>query len=161
MSRKYDMFTETTDKEIEKIKVESNIDGTSEIKRKARRKGSVVGFNELSKEEKHRIQSMGGKVAHAKRKQSIILADTMKMLMEMPLADEDAIRNILIAKGIDSDMLTEATAICYTQLQRAKQDSKAFEVVRDTIGQKPVERQVVVTQEESPESIISKHFGDM
>ena len=159
MSRKYDMFTETTDKEIEKIKAESNVEGASEIKRKARRKGSVVGFNELSKEEKHRIQSMGGKVAHAKRKQSIILADTMKMLMEMPLADEDDIKRILLAKGFDEDMLTEATAICYTQLQRAKQDSKAFEVVRDTIGQKPVERQVISAEIETGTDIINKHFS--
>lgn len=159
MSRKYDMFTEATDKEIEKIKAESGIDGASEIKRKARRKGGVVGFNELSKEEKHRIQSMGGKVAHAKRKQSIILSDTMKMLMEMPLADEDDIKRILLAKGFDEDMLTEATAICYTQLQRAKQDSKAFEVVRDTIGQKPVERQVVSAEIETGVDIINKHFS--
>ena len=47
-------------------------------------------------------------------------------------------------KGKDGKLLTGAEAIAVKQMEKAlKGDTKAFEVVRDSAGQKPVEKVVV------------------
>ena len=161
MARNVDFLSEVTKKKVNEYKeAHKDCAYASELKRKSKKKGGPVSFNELSKEAMSYTAKLGAIASAEKRRNTIILSDTMKMLMEMPLPKEDEIRKILQAKGLDSEILTEATAICYMQLQRAKADSKAFEVVRDTIGQKPVDKQVVVANVESSADIIKNHFGE-
>lgn len=158
---KNNLVDEMKNKVVEEYKLSvANEDYAKELKKKAKKNGRITPFNQLSPEARSYNARLGGLAKQEKRRKTLILSETMQMLMQMPLANEDEIRNILLSKGLDSEMLTEATAICYTQLQRAKQDSKAFEVVRDTIGQKPVERQVVLSNQENPADIIKKHFGE-
>lgn len=134
---------------------------SQELALKAKKKGTVVSFAELSPEARSYNSKIGGMVSAEKRKKTLALAETMKTLLQLPLVDEDTIRSELSKRGIEGDTLTEATAICYTQIQRARLDSKAFEVVRDTIGQKPVEKQAIsLDNTETASDIIRKHFGD-
>lgn len=159
MARKA-LIDEMSQKRINEFKdLHKDEEYSQELKKKSRKNKRIVSLNELSPEASEYMHRLGGIAAQEKRRNTTILAETMKMLLEMPLAEEDDVRRILLSKGLDSELLTEATAICFTQVQRAKQDSKAFEVVRDTIGQKPVERQVVLTNEESPQRILEKHFS--
>lgn len=131
----------------------------NELKKTAKNKGRVVHFNELSKEAQSYNSRLGAMVTNEKRRKTTILAETMKTLLEMPLIDKDTIRKELSKRGLDDDMLTEATAICYTQMQRSKIDTRSFEVVRDTIGQKPVEKQAIISETETVDDIIRKHFS--
>lgn len=154
------LINELSKKKIEEFKKE-NADKpyAKEIKRKSKEYGGLVPYSKLSKEAREYNARLGSIASREKRRNTLILSETMKMLLEMPLVDEDIIRTTLQSRGYDDELLTEATAICFSQIQRAKQDSKSFEVVRDTIGQKPIDKQVVVTSEETPQEIISKHFG--
>ena len=53
-------------------------------------------------------------------------------------------------KGKDGKMLSGAQAIALKQMEKAlKGDAKAFELVRDSSGQKPVEKLVVAEVEQS------------
>ena len=147
-------------KDFEKERESENVKKIrEEWSEKAKKKKGIVSFAEMPKEAREEVARLGAIASNEKRRKTIILADTLKMLMEMPLSSEDEIRNILRSKGIEEDSLTEATAICYTQIQRAKMDSKGFEVVRDTIGQKPIDKQVVAEITADSEDIIQRHFG--
>lgn len=131
----------------------------NELKQNAKMKGRIVPFNELSQEAQSYNSRLGAMVSHEKRRKTTILAETMKTLLELPLVDEDTIRKELSSRGLDDETLTEATAICYTQMQRARIDTRSFEVMRDTIGQKPVEKQAIAVDTETAEDIIKKHFS--
>lgn len=73
---------------------------------------------ELSSEEARRRGSLGGKASVAARKERKLIKD--RILERMSESDWDTMIDNLIARAAGTD--------------------KAFEVLRDTIGEKPVER---------------------
>ena len=82
--------------------------------------------------------SKGGKASGEARRLKRDLRRACEMLLEMDI------------KGKDGTIKTGAEAIAIAQLQKAlKGDAKAFEVLRDTAGQKPVERIMVAEVEQS------------
>ena len=90
---------------------------------------NLISQSERPIEERRRIASMGGKARGEQKKRQ----KTFREAMEAILAKE-----VLDKNGNKIDLLT---AISAKQVEKAsKGDTKAFEVVRDTIGQKPVER---------------------
>lgn len=148
--------------ELDKLKQSKEfISQNAKQKELAKKSKGLVPASKLSKEDRTTLSHMAGVASAEKRKNSVLLASTLELLMQLPLVDEDITREILKNRGIEDNLLTETTAICFSQLQRAKQDSKSFEVLRDTIGQKPVEKQVLISNELSPSDIIRKHFSDM
>lgn len=161
MPKKYGVLSELNMPKTDKLKaVNENKDFATESKRKAKKTGGLVPANELSPEARKYNATLAGVASQEKRRNTAILSETMKMLLTQPLPEKDEIREILASKGFDNEQLTEATAICFAQVQRARVDTKSFEVVRDTIGQKPVERQVVLSNEQSGADIVRKHFGE-
>ena len=82
-------------------------------------------LNTRTKEEQKRIAKMGGIASGRARKEKKMLKDTLIALLE-----------IEEKKGI-----TGQDNICIALVKRAKcGDTKAFEIIRDTIGQKPIEK---------------------
>jgi hypothetical protein len=74
-------------------------------------------------------QSKGGKAGAETRRKKRDLRLACQMILEMDV------------KGKDGVMRSGAEAITLAQLQKAlKGDAKAYEVLRDTAGQKPVEK---------------------
>ena len=91
-----------------------------------------------TKDEQREVATMGGKASGEARRQKRDLRRACEMLLEMDI------------KGKDGTTKTGAEAIALAQLQKAlKGDAKAFEVLRDTAGQKPVERIMVAEVEQS------------
>lgn len=91
------------------------------------------GFDEITAERQREIASMGGKASAEARKRRKDLRLAMEMLLE---------KNTKI-KDLDGKEKTVsgAEAIAVAQYKKAlKGDTKAFEVVRDTSGQKPIEK---------------------
>lgn len=81
--------------------------------------------HELSVDE----QSKGGKASAEARRQKRDLRKMCEMVLEMDI------------KAKDGTVKSGAEAITLAQLQKAlKGDAKAFEVLRDTAGQKPVDK---------------------
>lgn len=90
---------------------------------------NLIPQSKKSPEERSKIAKMGGIASgEAKRKKKTFRA-AMEAILETEVIDKN---------GNKIDLLT---AISAKQIEKAnKGDTKAFEVIRDTIGQKPVER---------------------
>lgn len=74
-------------------------------------------------------QSKGGKASGEARRQKADLRKMCQMVLEMDI------------KGKDGTVKSGAEAITLAQLRKAlKGDAKAYEVLRDTAGQKPVDK---------------------
>lgn len=96
---------------------------------KATNPQNLIPQSKKSPEERSKIAKMGGIASgEAKRKKKTFRA-AMEAILEQEVLDKN---------GNKIDLLT---AISAKQIEKAnKGDTKAFEVIRDTIGQKPVER---------------------
>lgn len=106
-------------------------DKKENAKKKTTRKGvkNLKPQSERTKEEQRRIATMGGKASGEARRKKRDIRLAMEALLEKSY------------KGKNGQELTGAEAIALKQMEKAlKGDTKAFEVVRDTSGQKPVEK---------------------
>ena len=87
------------------------------------------GFDKLTAKEQRKIASMGGKASAEARRKKRDLRLAMEMLLEQDIT------------GKDGTVKSGAEAIAVQQFKKAlKGDSKAFEVIRDTAGQKPIDK---------------------
>lgn len=89
--------------------------------------------NLVKGEEAHKLtaeeQSAGGKASAEARRKKRDLRLAMEMLLEQDI------------KGKDGTVKSGAEAIAVQQFKKAlKGDTKAFEVIRDTAGQKPIDK---------------------
>lgn len=81
-------------------------------------------------EEKRKIGTMGGKASGEARRKKRDLKLAMQALLEADIKDKRT-----------GETMSGAEAIAMAQYRKAlKGDAKAFELVRDTSGQKPVEK---------------------
>lgn len=88
--------------------------------------------SERTKEEQREIARQGGKRSGEVRAAKRDLRKALEALLEKEF------------KGKDGITLSGAEAIALKQMEKAlKGDTKAFEVVRDTAGQKPVEKVMI------------------
>lgn len=84
-------------------------------------------FDTLSEEEQREIRSKGGKAAQKKRREQKQLKELLELALSQP-SD----------KNPDIDRWTEVTVALVKKAMAG--DTKAFELVRDTIGQKPTDK---------------------
>lgn len=83
----------------------------------------------LSTDKAREIGSKGGVASGKARREKADLRKMCQMVLAMDI------------KGKDGTMKSGAEAITLAQLQKAlKGDAKAYEVLRDTAGQKPIEK---------------------
>ena len=96
---------------------------------KATNPQNLVPQSKKSPEERSKIAKMGGIASGEAKRRKKTFREAMEALLEKEVLDKD---------GNKIDLLTSISA---KQIEKAnKGDTKAFEVIRDTIGQKPVER---------------------
>ena len=90
-------------------------------------------------EEASKAGKKGGVASGKARRQKKLMRQQMEMLLELPIKSRK-IREQLEELGIDSNELTNQMALIVSMYQKAlKGDTKAFEILRDTIGEKPVD----------------------
>lgn len=90
---------------------------------------NLIPQSKKSPEERSKIAKMGGIASGEAKRRKKTFREAMEAILETEVLDEN---------GNKIDLLT---AISAKQIEKAnKGDTKAFEVIRDTIGQKPVER---------------------
>lgn len=83
-------------------------------------------------------QSMGGKASGEARRRKKLLRECLEELLEREISDKAG------------NTMTGAEAMAVKVFQQAlKGDLRAFEIVRDTAGQKPIERVMVADVEPS------------
>jgi hypothetical protein len=89
-------------------------------------------FGTLTENEQREISSKGGKASGEARRKKKLLRECLEILLEKEMTDK---------KG---ETMTGAEALSAKLFKEAmKGNVKAFEVLRDTAGQKPVEKVVV------------------
>ena len=90
------------------------------------------GFDERTAEEQRKIAKAGGIASGEARRKKRDLRLAIEALLEKDI------------KAKDGTMLSGAEAIAVKQFEKAlKGDPKAFELLRDTSGQKPVEKVMI------------------
>lgn len=89
---------------------------------------NLISLADRTTEEKRAIGIMGGKASGEARRKKKTMRQELEMLLEM----------------LDKDGHTNQEKISMALLKKASTgDTRAFEVIRDTIGQKPVEVQQI------------------
>jgi len=98
-------------------------------------------FNTLSKDERREIAQKGAEATNKKIKEKKLLKDTIQMFFESTPTPE-VIEQCANAFGFNPKDLQEV--ITGGLIQKAMcGDAKAFEVLRDTAGQKPVDKKEI------------------
>ena len=95
----------------------------------------------------------GGKKSGETRRMKRTLREQMEMLLSLPVKDE-ATKNFIVSLGIDPASIDNATAITLSMYQEAlKGNTKAFELIRDTLGEKPSDK---IQIEEAPQIVLKR-----
>lgn len=98
-------------------------------------------LNELCKEDAKKIRSAGGKAKAKKAKQRKAFKESLEMLLQMK-APEIAVSQIKkqLPKLKEKDLNCQNALLIGMMLAAIKGNVKAAEMIRDTIGEKPVEQ---------------------
>lgn len=106
------------------------------------------GFDNRTTAEQQKIAQAGGKASGEARRRKRDLRLALEALLERDI------------QASDGTILTGTEAIAVKQFEKALQgDTKAFEVVRDTVGQKPSEKVDLSIEDESARAI-DEYFAD-
>ncbi len=111
---------------------------------------NLIPFNKLTEKERRELASKAGKASVAKRRQQKTFREIAEALGNASIRDGDVynleqIRKIAELKDAN---LSVKELMLWQQIQKAMNgDTKAFEVVRDTLGEKPFEKVEVQVQE--------------
>ena len=107
---------------------------------------NLIPFNERTEEEQKRIARMGGKASGEARRRKKTMKENLELLLTMSVgkgekADIEKGENI---KDYAKENVTVEQAMLIAQIQKAlKGDAQAFEMIRDLIGEKPVDKKEV------------------
>lgn len=101
-------------------------------------KEDLIPMNRRSKEEVKEIARRGGINSGKTRRNKALLKDCINILMEQKVIDEETGKKITGAEQLSVNLWKKAVS----EMDTAKA-AKAFEVLRDTSGQKPIEKVMV------------------
>ena len=101
-------------------------------------KEDLIPMNRRSKEEVKEIARKGGINSGKTRRNKALLKDCINILMEQKVIDEETGKKITGAEQLSVNLWKKAVS----EMDTAKA-AKAFEVLRDTSGQKPIEKVMV------------------
>ena len=98
---------------------------------------------ELSKEEAKEMGRKGGIASGKARREKKLIKDSIELLLGLPIQSNKT-KEQLRSLGISEDEMNNQTAMVIAIYQKAlKGDVSAFNTLRDSVGQKPVEVQEV------------------
>ena len=101
---------------------------------------NLIPMSERSKDEVREIASKGGINSGIARREKKLMKDQLALLLSLPMKDE-GIKEKLKELGIDEENIDNQMGIIVAMWQKAlKGNVKASEFIRDTLGEKPVEK---------------------
>lgn len=115
----------------------------------------LIPLNQRSKEEQKRITSAGGIASGKARRNKAMLKDCLSILMERKTIDEETGKKLTGAEALSVNLFKKALS----ELDTAKA-AKAFEVIRDSSGQKPAEKVMVAEVDQSVIDEVEKMVND-
>ena len=111
---------------------------------------NLIPMNKRSEEEVKRMQRKGGINSGKARRNKALLRDCIEILMEKKVLDPESGKKITGAENLAINLWEKALV----EPDTAKA-AKAFEVLRDTAGQKPIDKV------EQTNTNITIDFGDL
>lgn len=107
----------------------------------------------LTTSEAREIGSKGGKASGEARRRQRTLKETLEKLLSLPLKDEST-REYIRQLGFNDEELDNKTALNVAMYQEAlKGNVKAYELIRDTMGEKPTDKLAI---EEAPQIVLKR-----
>lgn len=99
-----------------------------------------LGDSKRTKEEQREIQRKGGIASGEARRRKKSIKETLDILLECRPSEKDL--KLMQAQGVDvEDDATYRQAIAFSIVNRAmKGNTRAFELIRDTVGEMPVQK---------------------
>ena len=96
--------------------------------------------NTRTKSEQREIAKSGGKKSGQSRRKRKAIKEQLELLMSLPVQDEK-IKAKVETLGIEDKNIDNQMLITVALFQKAlKGDTKAIELIRDTLGEKPIEK---------------------
>lgn len=100
---------------------------------------NLVPQSERTKEEQRKIAIMGGKASGEARRRKKSLREAMELLLSLPVKDT-RVKKKIESLGINPDEIDNQMAMAIAQWQQAvKGNTKAYQNIEATIGEKPKE----------------------
>lgn len=97
-------------------------------------------FNSLTEKEQREITSKGGKASAKKRQQNKTFKEIINKFLDGQVTD-DRLKQQMVEFGFaDNEVSNKSCAVFALWKEAIKGNTKAFELLRDTIGEKPVEQ---------------------
>ena len=108
-------------------------------------KENLVPCNQRSKEEASELGRKGGIESGKTRRKKRLMKDlVVEMLNSKIWSDELKAKILNVFPEMEEEKMQVQTAMIASQIQKAmKGDAKAFELMRDTAGQKPIDQQQI------------------
>lgn len=108
---------------------------------------NLIPFNERTEEEQRKIASMGGKASGEARRRKRSIKESLDILLSQPFKLKDKngkdLKKQLQALGINPDDIDNQMAMAYAMFMVVMGGGKgsvgAFNSIRDTLGEKPIE----------------------
>lgn len=101
---------------------------------------SYDNLKRLTSEEAREYGRRGGKKSAESRRKRKALKEQLELFLSLPLQNEEA-KELLTNLGVNVEDIDNQMAINLALCQKAlKGDTKAYELIRDTIGEKPKEK---------------------
>lgn len=118
----------------------------AEEERRRTGNGNLRIYNELTTEQKRALHSAGGKASAEKKKKRRQAAEILDQMLAHELTEEQATEILGTAIDVlDGDLSLYAVMNAKIAQKACAGDTYAYTVIRDTAGDKPVDRQEVHT----------------
>ena len=106
-----------------------------------------------TREQHSRDSRKAGIASGEARRRKKTLKEQMEMLLSLPVKDEST-QAFIESLGINTDDIDNSMAITLSMYQEAlKGNTKAYELIRDTLGEKPTDK---LSIEEAPQILLKR-----
>lgn len=94
-------------------------------------------FNSLTEKEQREITSKGGKASAKKRRQNKTFKEIINKFLDGQVSDERLKQQMIEFGFADKEVSNKSCAVFALWREAIQGNTKAFELLRDTIGEKP------------------------
>ena len=113
----------------------------------------MMGKNRgLSTEEARKIGSKGGKASGEARRLKKTYAEIANEIMSLPVTDENT-KAFIESMGYNGEITMKVLEVVSMHQEVLKGNVKAFELLRDTTGEKPIDKLAI---EEAPQIVLKR-----
>lgn len=108
-----------------------------------KRGAGLKSFGTGDPEKEREIHSKGGKAGAVTKRRRKAMREQLELLLKLPVAN-DNIKEQIEKLGVDDKDINNQMAVTIALFKQALEgNTKAYEIIRDTIGEKPIDKQEV------------------